>query len=161
MPRAGDTRYIKVKETWEICLGCRKGRWLRENNYKRLSTTGLCLKCFNKNGLNMNRKNGEFPMRLENHPNWKGGKWKARGYVMVRIKPDDFFFSMAHKNGYVMEHRLVMAKHLGRCLHPWEFVHHKNTNKADNSLGNLQLSSADGHNATHALRRRIKELEAR
>ena len=45
-------------------------------------------------------------------------------YIRVKLKPSDWFYSMADARGYVLEHRLVMAKHLGRCLQAWEIVHH-------------------------------------
>lgn len=67
------------------------------------------------------------------------------GYVMIRLFPEDPFFSMATKNGYVMEHRLVMAKRLGRPLHSWESVHHKNGTRSDNRLNNLLLVLKGGH----------------
>ena len=71
-------------------------------------------------------------------------------YVDVVLAPDDFYYPMARSNGRVSEHRLVMAKHLGRCLQPWEVVHHKNGNRQDNRLVNLELSTANTHIADHS-----------
>lgn len=69
----------------------------------------------------------------------------TQGYRMVLLRPDDPFFNMCPRgkgrktHNYVLEHRLVMARHLGRPLHPWETVHHVDGNRANNRLSNLQL----------------------
>ena len=71
------------------------------------------------------------------------------GYVHIRLGPDDFLYPMVNSQGYVLEHRLVMAKHLGRCLQPWEVVHHKNGNRTVNRLDNLELTTTSDHLALH------------
>jgi hypothetical protein len=81
------------------------------------------------------------PARLTgvNAPNWRGGEVLiAKGYAAVRIG-DDHPFAEMRTNGYVLKHRLVMAEHLGRPLRSDETVHHKNGDRLDNRLENLQL----------------------
>ena len=67
--------------------------------------------------------------------NFKGWMITAEGYKLIR-KPNH---PMANKHGYVLEHRLVMAEHLGRMLTKAECVHHKNGKKLDNRIENLEL----------------------
>lgn len=55
------------------------------------------------------------------------------------IPDDDPLACMRQASGYVLEHRLVMARHLGRPLLPGETVHHVNNDGHDNRLENLQL----------------------
>lgn len=90
------------------------------------------------------RKRGLSPKRFhcvgENHGSWKGGTWKdSNGYVWVRIAPDDPLREMANSTMYLAEHRLVMARHLGRPLTKKETVHHINGKRDDNRIENLQL----------------------
>lgn len=70
------------------------------------------------------------------------------GYRLVKVYADDAkdgpYLSMRNSGGYIPEHRLVMARHLGRPLLRSETVHHINGDRADNRLENLQLRQG-GH----------------
>lgn len=82
-------------------------------------------------------------------------KWVGQqGYVLVECPLE--FESMARQDGTILEHRLVMAQHLGRPLEEWEIVHHKYGLRTDNRIQNLELldgragSGMEGHPPGHA-----------
>lgn len=80
----------------------------------------------------------------ENSRNWKGGRIVQNGYYMVRC-PNHPKAML----GYVYEHRLVMEQHIGRYLEKDEIVHHKNRDKQDNRLENLEILTPSEHNKVH------------
>jgi len=55
----------------------------------------------------------------------------------------------ADSNGCIYEHRFVMEQHLGRYLKRQEQIHHKNENKQDNRIDNLQLVTQREHLMIH------------
>lgn len=75
-------------------------------------------------------------------PRKKNPRWKSNGYIMVRAPEDHPFRS---KDGMIFEHRLMMEQEIGRPLNPWEIVHHKNGERADNRIKNLELMERRRH----------------
>ena len=60
---------------------------------------------------------------------------------------------LANKAGIVYEHRYVMSNHLGRWITNEEVVHHKDGNRANNKIENLELTNAKDHALLHAIER--------
>ena len=114
--------------------------------------TKLCKSC----ATTISHKNNPRVGREENHYNWKGGiNVDRNGYVLEYVNKNNPFYQMAANTngkrygGYILQHRLVMAKHLGRCLKSWEIVHHINGNKQDNHIKNLQITERIKHKVTY------------
>ena len=80
----------------------------------------------------------------DKHHGWRGGRIEqGDGYLLVLMRENDPLYCMAQskvgKLKYALEHRIVMARHLGRPLQKNETVHHIDGNKQNNDLSNLQL----------------------
>ena len=89
--------------------------------------------------------------RGREHHGWKGGKLRtSAGYIQIYSPrhPNRTKCSKRGFGGYVLEHRLVMEKNIGRYLFPWETVHHENGIKDDNRIENLELLPNQGKHNT-------------
>lgn len=84
----------------------------------------------------------------ERNGSWKGGVtyWrKAGNYPPIKyVRAPEWALPMARKDGYIMEHRLLMAKRCGFLLTRTEVVHHVDHDPTNNSLSNLELWPTNG-----------------
>ena len=146
MPEIGDIKrgvalgyQSNRKYIWTVCPKCRKGKWAKLVVSKNKPEHRSCRTCL-VGKAQIGNQNGK----------WKGGEYKnASGYILVWLPSDDFFHQVINREGHVLKHRLVMAKSLGRCLQPWEIVHHKNGIKDDNRIENLMLTDWSQHRKIH------------
>lgn len=127
-------------KAWATCGKCGNKRFVWVRCSKKW--TGNCRKC-----------NG--PKFGKEHPLFKGEKIIRNGYVFLLIsclkKEDaDVANKMRGKTqSYIAEHRLVMARHIGRPLKCTEVVHHLNEVKTDNRIQNLYLTNRKNHGQEH------------
>lgn len=98
----------------KICRQCKKPRQLYQS--------GFCYECY----LEVDKKREARKKETRNIDN--------RGYVRVY-----------DENGnYVLEHRLVMARHLGRELKKEEVIIWRDGDRTNNDLSNLMLGFKNG-----------------
>lgn len=144
----------KVERIIKHCYYCGKEIPLREKDleHRNKNTHLFCSRScrgksnpidpkYSNNGKGI--KNPKKGLKMEKNPAWKGGityLYKGGNYkdgVMIRC-PEEYK-SMSRKNGYVYEHRIIMAKHIGRALEKLEVVHHIDHNSRNNNIENLML----------------------
>jgi hypothetical protein len=116
---------------------------------QRWSTAGVSKLC-KKHKIPMPRGG---PRSGSLHKGWKGGRLLNKdGYVEI--------YSPGHPNSkkhthYILEHRLVMEKMLGRFLSKKEVVHHKNGVKTDNRPENLEVFESNAKHLAATLKGQV------
>lgn len=166
MPELGELRKGREigytsgsKFIWAACEICGKERWVHSLNK-------ICQHCNALTASKSDKARRKISQARigkyggEKCPAWRGGRRKDKdGYIKVWISPDDFYHPLAAYKNSVLEHRLVVAKALGRLLQPWEIVHHKGDkyprgsveDKGDNRYPeNLELTTKGNHTQEHS-----------
>jgi rRNA maturation protein Nop10 len=136
---------------WEACPKCGHERWIKRN------AKGTCCQTCMHPPIHYGADNNRW--NLTKRTVTKSG-------VRVYITSGHPFFSMAHryaKYGYaILEHRLIMATHLGRPLESWEVVHHIDGDNCNNAMENLLLLPHRAmHSAYTLLQVEVRKLQAR
>ncbi len=153
MPQIGEFRTVPRpngkgthKHIWVACAECGKERWVLNYQWDR-GQCKICHHCYVINHSVIMRPEYHYQIRGAGNTNWKGGvRLDQDGYILVYIDKDDPFYPMTGNRGsYVLEHRLVMAKALGRCLTSEELVHHIDGNRVNNKLLNLEITNHESH----------------
>lgn len=82
----------------------------------------------------------------EHNPNWIGGEViDSYGYVLV-LRPKHPF---SNNHGYVRKHRIVYEEYYKCCLLQYIKIHHKDSNRKNNSIDNLEPMTQSKHMSIH------------
>lgn len=132
------TRYPNTK-----CVLCSAPMYRRPNLLK-IGKGRYCTRaCRNKAHPLPDARNLPNPKFGAENPAWKGGvtMFKKKGnYKDIRyLRAPEWMKPMARKDGYIMEHRMVMAEWCGFLLTRKEVVHHVNHDQTVNTRLNLEL----------------------
>lgn len=76
---------------------------------------------------------------------WRQDKTKGYMYTLDKSSPH------ANSQGKVYMHRYVMGEHIGRPLTSDEVVHHKDHDKTNNDISNLEIMDSSTHSSLHMM----------
>jgi hypothetical protein len=118
---------------WQICPSCGGKKDHGAATCRKCSTPGKPL----------------VGLTGEDHPAWKGGQ---------RIDEDGYIRTYApghpwpRRSGYVFEHVRIMELAIGRRLEPGETVHHRDGDRQNNAVENLEILKRGDHSRLHRLK---------
>lgn len=75
---------------------------------------------------------------------------RSDGYAIVYHPGWPSAWKSGKNKGWVMEHKYVIEKSIGRLLTRSDIVHHKNHDRSDNRIENLELMNRRSHARKHA-----------
>lgn len=99
-------------------------------------------------------------MRAENNPNWGGGIWEGEdGRVFVRVPDGERrLHPTIRKDGYIQRYQYVWnTAHPEDPVRPGEVIHHKDEDKQNDDLSNLEKITQSEHARQHGLGRKHTE----
>jgi len=144
------------------CDVCGKQYHLKPYLVKRSKHHYCSVECHRKGKMEYFKGEGnhQYGLKGELNSTWKGGtRISSCGYRLIQCHDHPFSWK---KSGYVFEHRLVAEKYLltdensvtingKRYLSPEFVVHHKNEDKLDNRVENLEVMRDTEHNELHGI----------
>lgn len=128
------------------CEVCFKYFVTKKSHLQRRRTCSKACDSERKRSIYKGKNNPNYGNRGESNPIYKGGFINSYGYKMIRMPNHP----NSNKDGYIMEHRLIMSEHLGRPLTVDEIVHHKDENKLNNNKSNLEIMTRSEHARHHS-----------
>jgi len=95
--------------------------------------------------------------RASRQHRWKpGGSVASTGYVKLRLEKSH---PLSDPNGYAYEHLVVWVSAGNLRPKTGMIIHHKNDDKTDNRIENLEVMSRADHNRLHNAQSKIRCLK--
>lgn len=171
--RECETTYKKkVRESQEgyfncICLICNKKFHLKPYQLAKSKNHYCSRECHRKAKMEYMKgnKNHQYGLKGDKNASWKSDK-KVTNYGYIKVRCLDHPFKDC--DGFVFEHRLIVEKYLlndensieikgKKYLSPKYVVHHKDFNRKNNDLSNLEVMTLQEHTSLHSKLRRNKK----
>ena len=139
-----------AEPVYGTCLVCGDLFRTKKSDLERRKTCSRKCSDIRKKTQYKGESNPNYGNRGQKNPVFVGEKIKL-GYRLVYMPGHP----NSQKDGYILEHRLIMSEVLGRPLEDFEDVHHKDENRLNNDPSNLEVITRSEHTALHNRQKQI------